>query len=336
MNNHNKFDINQYFVRWHDGRLTPSEQRTLDAWLANADNRKTWTLLQSVWQVSASLPVPEGTPLDTQWKHLRNRLSVAETRARQTASTVSIFDRVARALPSARVALVGAMAALMMVFAYNYLAVGPQLQVVTVPYGQQLQLVLSDGSEIHLNAGSTFKYPEKFNPSVRLVNLDGEAYFKVRPGETPFTVETDRARTTVLGTEFNVRTWDSATEVYVVSGKVAVHSNNAVQASEVEILPGQLAVCQDGPVDVQPTEHPGALLSWRQGRLVFVNEPLKVVLGDIRRTFNLNIEADPAFLNLTITATFSNEPLEVIAQTLAATLGADLATKDDGFYLRKN
>ena len=68
--------------------------------------------------------------------------------------------------------------------------------------------------------------------------------------------------------------------------RVAVHSNTAVQATEVEILPGQLAVCKDGPITVQPTEKPGDLLSWRHGRLVFSNKPLSAVLDELHRTYN--------------------------------------------------
>lgn len=338
MNKKNSFDMNQYFVRWQDGRLSPSEQETLENWLADsAQNQKVWNHLLNVWKASSASPIPVGTPPDVQWRHLLNRLLVDSPKPEKASDMGSIVEKLKSSirLPSPAFAVASAVVIMVLIFAYKFYFTAPSLQELTVPFGQQMELVLSDGSEIHLNAGSTFKYPKKFNSTVRKVELEGEAYFKVEPGQVPFVVETSRARTRVLSTEFNIRTWDSATEVFVNSGRVAVHSNIAVQATEVEVLPGQLAICKDGPIQVQPTEHPDDLLSWRHGRLVFTNKPLTSVLAELERTYSIRIVADPALLNHTISATFSNDLVTTITETLAAALNAKIKRTANGYFLQK-
>ncbi len=333
-NSHDTFDMNQSFLRQQDGRLSPAEKRKLETWLTDPEHRKAWDRMQSVWQAARDLPIPQGTPQDAQWKTLLNRMSAAEAHARQTRPQVRVSDRllssIAPRLP--RLAIATGLAALLVVLAFRTDMFRPGMHIVTVPFGQQMQVSLPDGSSVHLSAGSTFEYPRSFDSHIRQVRLKGEGFFAVRPNHrVPFLVETTQARTRVLGTEFNVRTWDSATEVYVKSGRVAVHSN-AVQASEVEVLPGQLAVCEDGPISVQPTE-PGALLSWRQGRLVFANKRLDAALAEIERTYNVPLAADPALLELSISASFSKESLQTVLETLAASLNARLERAEDGFRL---
>ncbi|MFQ5650744.1 MAG: FecR family protein [bacterium] len=334
MTNHQSFDINHYFLRWQDGRLSSAEKKELQEWLTEPENGKAWDRLQAVWHAAGVLPVPQGTSQDAQWKMLVNRLDAQESAAQAVATKDSAVARWLGAIPVplARFAAAAGVAVLVLILAYQSDFPGAGLQAVTVPLGQQIELTLQDGSQVHLNAGSTLEYPKKFNSEVRQVWLKGEGYFAVHPDHDPFVVETAQARTRVLGTEFNVRTWDSATEVFVTSGRVAVHSHNAVQASEAEVLPGQLAICNDGPITVQPTE-PGALLSWRQGRLVFVNRPLASALGDIERMYEAKISAAPSLRNLSISATFAKEPVETIVETLAATLNARVERTGEGYRL---
>lgn len=48
----------------------------------------------------------------------------------------------------------------------------------TVPYGKTFQLVLSDGTRVHLNAGTSLKYPVRFiKDKNREVFMEGEVFF---------------------------------------------------------------------------------------------------------------------------------------------------------------
>src|SRR5690606_3336068 len=69
----------------------------------------------------------------------------------------------------------------------------------TVPYGKKFEVALSDGTHVHLNAGSSLRYPVRFlSQEPRDVFLDGEAYFTVAPDAVrPFTVHTTDMETRV-------------------------------------------------------------------------------------------------------------------------------------------
>ena len=74
-----------------------------------------------------------------------------------------------------------------------------------VPKGAEFNLVLADGTQVWLNAESKLKYPVVFGSEERVVELEGEGFFKVsKDASRPFRVKTKSQVVEVLGTEFNV------------------------------------------------------------------------------------------------------------------------------------
>ncbi|SEK27496.1 FecR family protein [Parapedobacter koreensis] len=88
------------------------------------------------------------------------------------------------------------------------------------------KLVLPDGSVIHVNANSVIRIPERMDGDTREVFLDeGEAYFQVaRDTLRPFVVQAADLHVEVLGTAFNVKSYDFLEDitVAVTHGKVRV------------------------------------------------------------------------------------------------------------------
>ena len=67
------------------------------------------------------------------------------------------------------------------------------------------KVVLSDGTVVWLNAGSTLKYSNKFNTANRKVELNGEDILKSqRRREATFIVQTHGYDVVVKGTKFDV------------------------------------------------------------------------------------------------------------------------------------
>ena len=165
--------------------------------------------------------------------------------------------------------------------------------------GEPVALVLPDGSEVMLNAGSSVRYRRGFSwvPGVptglREVRLEGEAFFDVTPGERPFEVSTDGARVTVIGTRFNVRARGgsaalSGVRVDVEEGRVVVAVQGSMAVTElaagegVRVLPGADALVPE-PVS-------GARIgAWRSGGLTVTNEPLAVVLQELALRFTTTV-----------------------------------------------
>ncbi len=120
---------------------------------------------------------------------------------------------------------------------------------VVVESGTHGSFTLSDGSRVRLDAGSTLWYPEIFDEGERTVLLSGEGYFEVAPVGKPFVVHADRAVVEVLGTQFNVRAWqtEQRVTVAVAEGRVALGAEGDAGAM-VEIGVGQMSTLpKSGP-----------------------------------------------------------------------------------------
>jgi len=103
------------------------------------------------------------------------------------------------------------------------------------PNGQKSTIKLEDGTIVKLNAGSKLSYQKVFASHERRVTLAGEAFFDVkRDKNRPFIVETKDLTTIVLGTSFNIKSYqeDEKSSVSVASGKVKV------MKSQDENIPG--------------------------------------------------------------------------------------------------
>lgn len=107
-----------------------------------------------------------------------------------------------------------------------------------VPSGYTSSVVLSDGTEVILNAGSNLRFPVVFSLENRMVELNGEAYFKVKKSEKPFIVKTEEGEVKVYGTEFNVKSVGSGIfETVLVSGLIGVRIDTA---EEIKVHPNQM------------------------------------------------------------------------------------------------
>jgi len=110
---------------------------------------------------------------------------------------------------------------------------------ISVPYGQQWQLTLPDGTWMKQGPGSVLAIPPDTKQKRELL-LDGEAFFHVAPDkQLPFRVKGNTVNIDVLGTDFNIRAFSDENKVTttLLSGKVKVTKG----AYTSILLPGQEA-----------------------------------------------------------------------------------------------
>ena len=122
-------------------------------------------------------------------------------------------------------------------------------QKLTTPVGKDYTVLLSDGSQVNINADSRLEYPSKFEGKERRVKLQGEAYFSVAKDPAhPFYVETDQMELRVTGTKFNVNTYGGkATRVTLIEGSVWL--KNKKNGREATLKPGdEVTVLADGDI----------------------------------------------------------------------------------------
>ena len=193
---------------------------------------------------------------------------------------------------------------------------------VIAPVGSRTVVELSDGSVVHLNYGSRIKYPQNFFGKTRGVALTGEAYFEVAHNpDKPFVVTTGRIDVKALGTAFNVNAYlenrDVATTL--VEGKVLVEelkSNGEIETIK-EMFPGQHVVYEKNTGTVRSSQgRVDKYIAWKDGKLVFENEPIDKVAERLSRMFNVEIQVDEAVAKYRYTVTFVDEPLFQILELL--------------------
>jgi len=193
--------------------------------------------------------------------------------------------------------------------------------------GVKGMIVLPDGSEVILNSASTLRTPAKYENGKRMVELDGEGYFKVASNpDWPMYVRTSKGLTVkVTGTEFNLSTYsdDAALKLTLVRGKVSLldektEAEVAVRENE-EVVVGAKAKLE------KPTHKAADLrlnTSWKDGYLVFDNTPIREVIKKMERWYGVEITvADARVMNNTFTASFRSESLQQVLTLLDITCG---------------
>ena len=161
------------------------------------------------------------------------------------------------------------------------------VETVTTPYGARTSFKLPDGSEVWLNSGSTLSFPKQY-AAIRNVELTGQAYFKVIKDGKPFIVKTRLGAIEVMGTSFDVKAYtDETFETTLVEGSVKV-SNNINQLETLK--PGQQSVINPANEFSISDVNTDLSTSWREGKLMFVNEPFANVARELERWYNVKIE----------------------------------------------
>lgn len=195
---------------------------------------------------------------------------------------------------------------------------------VIAPIGSRTVVELSDGSVVHLNYGSRIKYPQNFWGETRGVTLTGEGYFEVAHNpDKPFVVTTGRIDIRALGTVFNVNAYPENNDIAttLVEGKVLVEEmkNNGNKETIKELRPGQHVIYEKKTGAVKSSlERIEKYIAWKDGKLVFENEPIDRVAQRLSRMFNVEIQVDKEMEKYRYTVTFIDEPLFQILELLSA------------------
>lgn len=160
----------------------------------------------------------------------------------------------------------------------------------STPRGGQYQLVLPDGSKVWLNAASSIRFPSAFNERERKVTVTGEAYFEVAANsQSPFFVDTRAVVLQVLGTSFNINTYENeeAEKLALASGSVRITSKKDTKHT-VLLTPGMQAVASDQQLATQPADI-AKIISWKNGVFTLDNASLPEVMRQLERWYDIQV-----------------------------------------------
>lgn len=188
------------------------------------------------------------------------------------------------------------------------------------PVGSRTQFQLPDGTNGWLNSGSSIKYPVAFNDN-RQVEVTGEVWFSVvHQNDNDFKVKTRDFEVQVLGTEFNVISYpdEESSAVILEKGRVAIKGLS--QKFKAEISPDQRLTYDRSSNELLKSNVDAlALNSWRNGLLVFKNQPMSEIARVLERKFNVDIVLNGNELeDYIFRATFRDEKIDEILNLMAS------------------
>ena len=242
-----------------------------------------------------------------------------------------------RILPLFRIA--AALLILVSISAVVFLMVRNQrVETVKTRPGELRIIELVDGSMVRLYEKSKITYrkagfTEAFD---RSIYLSGRAFFDVTPTSEPFTVETQTARTTAIGTRFSIDANRSFTEVVLTNGQVSVDSKRR-SGHTVTLAPGQYSRIERRlpPSEPEQVQNLTDKLSWT-GLAVFRETPLEDIVAYFSRHFEQTLTVSSELASEPFNATFDPDTLSVaeLMNTLAIAFDATYdSTTTEGHIL---
>lgn len=194
--------------------------------------------------------------------------------------------------------------------------------------GDQVEMLLPDQSEVILNAGSEITYAAKAWNDNRSLNLKGEAYFKVAKG-SKFTVYTEQGDVSVLGTQFNVKNRAGIFEVSCYEGLVEVVYNG----TSYKLPAGNNFSVINGHITEEATAWGEP--SWIQNKSIFKSTPLRVVLDEIERQYNIRIISTDVDKSVIFTGSFTHENLETALKAITIPFSMTYEVDENTVILKK-
>ncbi|WP_337044343.1 FecR family protein [Emticicia sp. 17c] len=205
------------------------------------------------------------------------------------------------------------------------------------------EIKLEDGTIVRLKTNSSISYPKHFGTHVRNVYLKGEAFFKVkRNPNAPFIVHTGDLVTEVLGTSFNVKSYDNAKaiEVSVTSGRVSVYEASSPVADKkngVILTPNQKVIFDKSSKKIIQgiVENP-LVIGQQMNKIDFVFEDtmLPQVLQKLKNSYGIEIIIENQDLaQCALTADLNDLPLTTQLELICRSINARFEQRGTSFFI---
>lgn len=272
-------------AKYLSDNMVPEEKEELFAWVeAESENKALFEDSMDVWEAAEPSPDSFRANTDIAWEKMEERME----HKRQQAEVESSLEVVSLLRPMLRIAAAAIL--LLMAGIWYYDTIEPEPSIVSTQIDEKTTVDLPDGSKVWLNENSTLTYEKVFDN--RIVYLQGEAFFEVekKDGAT-FEVIAGESKTTVLGTSFNIRAYESEAyvEVAVKTGKVEVTSQK--KQSKAILQPAEHAIYTKTTAKVEKQSGPLANAdAWKKQELNFSKASMDQIIQDLERYFDIEIE----------------------------------------------
>ncbi len=202
-----------------------------------------------------------------------------------------------------------------------------QIEVAT-ERGTSRTIKLADASAVTLDGNSALYYTKENERAITLVN--GSAHFAVKhDAARPFAITVGGYQIRDLGTEFTVSNTKGHLSINVSRGLVDVSGPGM---SRLSVTPGDRIDIESGKVEKSHID-PSTVGSWRQGRLIYNNAPLRLVVADINRYADQSVLLDPSLSDRRFSGVLTIGDGSQLAPTLANVMAIPLTRDKDSVRL---
>lgn len=266
--------MDELLMKYIKGETTPEEREKVVRWLdEDPEHIHQYHSLRKLYDISLWSPIEESQPEKKQTRTLKpvwiEFLKVAAVILITFLGTKAFFDWKDEPV---------------------------KMQTVIVPAGQRAELLLTDGTKVWLNSRSKLKFPDRFQKDARHVELDGEGYFEVtHKEEAPFTVHTSRYDVKVLGTEFNVKAYNSKNQFEASLLKGSVEVSNMNKSQVVRLRPDE-QVISDGSQLIRSVILDKNYFRWKEGLLCLDDESIGGLIDKLELYYDVKIIVQQASL----------------------------------------
>jgi len=160
---------------------------------------------------------------------------------------------------------------------------------VTTKRGDKYNVTLPDGTVAYLDAASSIHFPTAFSGNDRPVSITGQVYFEVAHDRAkPFRVTVKGQTVEVLGTHFNINSYDDEAEIKttLLEGSVKISFNE----QSALLRPGeqaQIGVNKDKINIVHPDLD--EVMAWKNGLFKFNNTDLQTTMRALTRWYDVEV-----------------------------------------------
>jgi len=309
------------------GEALPNESNQVSQWLEDDEkNRLYFQQFKTIWEQSKELALTIPVDEKAAWQRFKQRVELKPEEITKTTPVIS-FKRWMQMAAAVLIISVGSW------LAYQNFTKPADIVMAQIETLTNTAIdTLPDGSIITVNKNTRLTYPEKFAGNTRNITLKGEAFFKVHPDKSkPFIITANDVTVTVVGTEFNVKNYDSATEVIVESGIVKVaHLDKTIMLQK-----GERVLINNSSNELQKSVVKDSMYKYyRTHAIVCNNTPLPEVIAVINEAYNAKIVLGDAALNqLQLSTTFRDADLETIITIIQQTFDLQVTHEADSIVL---
>lgn len=207
----------------------------------------------------------------------------------------------------------------------------------TNPRGSSvIEMALSDGTHVWLNAGSSLTYPVTFTGKERKVRLNGEGYFEVaKDPARKFAVASNGFSVEVLGTHFNINTYGGEpSKITLLEGSVVVKP--AADNNSLKLEPGEQAVFphdKTGQMELRQADI-DQVMAWKNGLFRFRSEDVASIARQLGVWYNVAIVYEGASGKKVTGYISRSASLEEVLKMLEIATGIHSEYKDGTIVLR--